>query len=190
MKKPEKKETEKTMNSMNSIFGKYDRKKLRKRIARRQKKALDESIELRNFMKMIPEKYHVKINGVTTSYMNPSLALQQKLSDENLEELKDLHVSKTELFEMMDLADPENPPSDDFFPKCAELLQEIEFLMQRAWGFTEDAAYHTWWYQAPHCTCPTLDNAERFGVEGKIIRHDCPLHGKIYEEAEATAETA
>jgi len=89
----------------------------------------------------------------------------------------------------MRMTTPENIPSEDFFPKCAGLIEEIEFLMQRAWGFEEDAAFHTWWYQAPHCTCPPIDNAERFGSKNKVIRQDCPLHGKIVknEEAECVA---
>lgn len=165
-------------NTMDSIFGKFDREVLRKQIAERQKKALDSSKQLKNFMQLIPDKYHIKINDVTTSYINPSLAEEKNLSDENLEELKSLHVTKIELFEMMDMADPKNPPSEQFFPKCAELIKEIEFLMQRAWGFSEDADYHTWWYQAPHCSCPKADNAERFGTKYKIVREDCPLHGK------------
>jgi len=160
-----------------SIFGKFDRKNLRKSIAKRQSRLLKENEDIANVFKMVPTKYHIIINDVPVGFLSPSLAEKQKISDSRLENLKKLHISKDELFEMMDLSDPENPPSELFFPECAKLLKDIEFLMQKEWRFSEDEACHTWWCKAPHCTCPKLDNAERFGTKYKIIREDCPLHG-------------
>jgi len=162
-----------------SVFGTFDRNKLRKGIADRYLKRMKEHRDIRDVFQMVPTRYHVLINDVPISFLSQALAERQEISDEDLEQLKEFHVSKTELFEMMEMSDPENPPSEDFFPQCVKLLQDIEFLMQRSWGFSEDADFHTWWCKAPHCTCPELDNAERSGTKYRIYREDCPLHGNI-----------
>lgn len=59
-------------------------------------------------------------------------------------------------------------------------LEQIEFELQRAWGFSEDAKFHTWWYKIPKCTCPKMDNADVTGVDLRYISENCPYHGNYH----------
>ena len=55
-------------------------------------------------------------------------------------------------------------------------MENLEFELQKNWNFPQDKLFHTWWNKFSGCTCPKMDNAERFGFE-KIIVTDCPFHG-------------
>lgn len=111
--------------------------------------------------------------GEDAGYLNRRLVEKQKLTEKDVEILKDLHVQKNSLFEKMErLSDPSE------LKKCVELLESIEFAMQKAWKFTQDAAFHTWWCQAPKCACPKLDNRDRYGTGERIFSSDCVLHGQ------------
>lgn len=59
-------------------------------------------------------------------------------------------------------------------------LQELEFEMQREWGFEQKPECHTWWLEHSNCKCPKLDNKDPvfFGA-GKIINSSCPIHNPI-----------
>ena len=57
-------------------------------------------------------------------------------------------------------------------------IEKLEFKMQKAWRFTQDAKFHSWWNLAPHCKCPRMDNDERFGNGERIISSECILHSK------------
>ena len=61
-----------------------------------------------------------------------------------------------------------------------QIIQELEFALQKEWNIPQDANYHTYWSRPKHCTCPKMDNKDRFGF-GKIISGDCPLHGYVFE---------
>jgi hypothetical protein len=53
---------------------------------------------------------------------------------------------------------------------------DIEYRLQDLWGFTRDSAYFKRWYR-PRCTCPKMDNNDRYPTEHYITTMDCPLHG-------------
>ena len=55
-------------------------------------------------------------------------------------------------------------------------MRELEYKLQENWNFDKDPLKHTWWNRFEKCTCPKIDNAERFGYE-KIISSNCPFHG-------------
>lgn len=56
-------------------------------------------------------------------------------------------------------------------------LEDLEFEMQRVWGFSQNANYHTWWLKGEYCTCPKMDNMDpAFYGGGKIITQGCPVH--------------
>jgi len=59
----------------------------------------------------------------------------------------------------------------------AEMITELDFKLQDAWGFERDARFHTWWYRAPKCTCGTMDNRDALGSGYEHINANCPLHG-------------
>ena len=63
-----------------------------------------------------------------------------------------------------------------------------EFYLQSLWGFPLDANYHMFW-NLPGCTCPKIDNYDSWGTVYHIVASDCPLHGGMYEKAEASVPT-
>ena len=57
-------------------------------------------------------------------------------------------------------------------------IERMEFKLQEAWGFPQDASYHSYQDRLCGCTCPWLDNRERYGVDQRIVSGDCPYHSK------------
>jgi len=170
-----------------SVFETFDRKQLRKQIAAKTGEMFRIRPELKESFKSIDQKFWVQIDDTPISYLNPALAKKQGLTDENIDRLRELHCEMTELFEIMKMSDPENPPSETFFSDCVNLIESIEFLMQREWGFTQDANFHSWWFKAPHCNCPMLDNQDRVGSNSRVISQICPLHGQKTKPATDTS---
>jgi len=66
----------------------------------------------------------------------------------------------------------------DILKKYDNELHNLEFKLQELRGFPKDSSYHISWVHQPCCTCPKMDNDERWGVESKIINDSCPIHGK------------
>lgn len=106
--------------------------------------------------------------------LNPDLVEQQQLTASQIELLENLHLS------MSRHKDTPLNEIDDIKAYVA-LIKEIEFAMQRLWGFDEDASYHNHWYLDPKCQCPVLDNRELQGMDRSIINLSCPLHGDLTE---------
>lgn len=106
--------------------------------------------------------------------ININLAEKQHLTPETIERLENLHIA------MQKHKDTPIEEIDDI-PAYVELIKEIEFAMQRLWGFTEDSSYHNHWYLDPKCRCPVLDNRELQGTGRSIINLSCPLHGDLTE---------
>ena len=62
----------------------------------------------------------------------------------------------------------------------SEQVTELEFELQKLWGFPQDKEFHKYWLSVGHCECPPLDNLERLGY-GRIINLGCPVHGTSQE---------
>lgn len=58
-----------------------------------------------------------------------------------------------------------------------QVIEDIEFTLQGLWKFTRDVNYHTHWIEIKGCTCPKMDNQERWGT-GRITVSTCPWHWK------------
>ena len=130
--------------------------------------------------KIIAEKkfdLDVKYKDQVESHLNPSLVLKQKLTQEDIDEIKRLHVIRLELFDYM--RKPEVARDRDLLRHCVQGMEDIEFCMQMAWKFDKDRSKHTWWYQVPNCECPMIDNHDLFGIDRRIINQDCPCHGRV-----------
>lgn len=123
---------------------------------------------------MSDDKYAVVFRGKPAYWLNKGLADRQKLTDSELEDLKQLHIAKLELFESATAAASTNDAVS--LIKYAEALEKIEYGMQRTWHFTEDRNFHEW-YLLPGCTCPKMDNAGNKGVDRRIVVRNCPAHG-------------
>ena len=58
----------------------------------------------------------------------------------------------------------------------SERVTELEFELQRLWGFSQDEEFHKYWLNIGSCSCPKMDNMDRLGY-GRIINLGCPVHG-------------
>ena len=56
-------------------------------------------------------------------------------------------------------------------------IRDIEFALQKQWNFPQNENFHSYQNKLPGCTCPKMDNQERWGTEYGIITKDCPYHG-------------
>ena len=60
----------------------------------------------------------------------------------------------------------------------ADKIEQLEFNLQRLWGFPESKMHHKYWSQLSMCLCNanSMDNLDDRGYR-RVIRLDCPLHG-------------
>lgn len=119
-----------------------------------------------------------------------ALTLNKRLLDQqncwtNVDKILELHSERLHLEDMMKEAldslynaFSEEPPSyyQDFLMLCDAYYTQIEFELQEQWGFTIDANFHRPWYR-PGCSCPRMDNEERYGTPYRVTSGDCILHG-------------
>jgi hypothetical protein len=52
----------------------------------------------------------------------------------------------------------------------------IETALQELWRFPKNRNYIKDWY-FPHCTCPKIDNDDRYPDGAYYRSADCPIHG-------------
>ena len=129
--------------------------------------------EYNKFIKFI----RIERNGVLQMYLNPRLILKQGIGEKEVRTLRRLHLKRIKMFEEM-----KKLKSKKSLLPYVEKLEKLEFAMQKAWGFTQDVKFHSWWNRAPHCTCPRIDNDDMFGTGLRIISSDCILHHKPVEK--------
>lgn len=109
-------------------------------------------------------------NGEVQYKLNTHLIKRQKISDEKVEELKKLHVEKLDVFNEM-----RNTDNKEELKALAQKVEDIEFALQKTWGFAENRNFHEW-YNVPKCRCPKMDNADNRGTEFRIYNESCPVH--------------
>lgn len=106
--------------------------------------------------------------------LNPALIKQQGLIEEEVDLVVDIHVRLEQLFAEMKAT----PVSEkEKLRKMAQEVTEIDFSLQVAWKFPRNERFHSWWFRAPHCICPKLDNWDRVGTKQKVVNLSCPVHG-------------
>lgn len=121
------------------------------------------------------EKYYaVRYKGKINMYLSPMLAIQQGLTEIDLKNLKNLHRKRLKLFDKI-----ETETNPMMLHLLADQITNIDFELQDAWKFPRDIKYHTWWNQAPRCTCPKMDNKDMLGTNLRVVSESCPLHGKL-----------
>lgn len=120
-----------------------------------------------------------------TVELNPYLIEQQGLDEIDVLTVEALHAERERLFETIerdvDMLSIETCVDLGLNVTWVNQLEDIEFALQRAWGFDEKRAKHTWWFMIPHCTCPKSDNLD-ISTDGLPIRlktTTCPIHGNI-----------
>lgn len=105
--------------------------------------------------------------------LNERLVLQQKLSESEVAEILRLHEYKLTIRAKMKALPPDNPKIKAY----AKDLEQIEFLLQDAWKFERNINYHKFW-EAPHCTCPKMDNDDAWPTGYYVKNFGCPVHGE------------
>lgn len=113
-------------------------------------------------------------DGEPIGRLNATLAFRQSVTDEQLSALIMTHQLKEVIFAAARLS--LNEPLK--LKMLAAMFDALEFEQQTLWNFPRDANFHFFW-NFPGCTCPKIDNNERWGTSHKIHALDCPVHGKL-----------
>lgn len=114
-------------------------------------------------------------DGTVLTRLNENLIKQQNLSSKQIEEVCRLHRMKHSIILAMKDASASNDVN--LLRYCAERITDIEFMLQRAWGFTENINYHMFWL-LPGCSCPTIDNMDAYPSGYYVTASDCLIHGE------------
>ena len=119
------------------------------------------------------EPFVVYHNGVAKSILNQRLVEKQGLTANTVEAIVALHEEKLEVFAGMSTT-----TDSTTLRTLANVVTNIEFQLQVLWGFERSADFHYWW-NVPHCTCPVMDNRERWGTPHSVRNMDCIVHGEL-----------
>jgi len=58
----------------------------------------------------------------------------------------------------------------------AAIVEGLEYSMQSVLHLPLDRNYHKYWWRVSGCSCPSLDNQDRWGTPYRVIAVDCPYH--------------
>ena len=110
-------------------------------------------------------------HGKFSCYINSHL-LDKQNAWKKLNAIKKLHVEKMKLFEKMETC------KESELPGYAKNIEDVEFKLQKAWGFTQDKDFHRW-FDVPRCTCDKMDNEDFYGTKFRSYNLNCPVHKVI-----------
>jgi translation initiation factor 2 beta subunit (eIF-2beta)/eIF-5 len=110
-------------------------------------------------------------NGNPKSILNSRLIQQQGLTEDDVDELKKLHIEKLIVLDLINSTD-----NKIALKNYVHVIELIEFALQKVWKFEQNRNYHDW-FDVPKCMCPKLDNYDNKGIDIRIITLECPLHG-------------
>lgn len=88
----------------------------------------------------------------------------------NLHKLKDAYFMKYMIYKMI-----KQTRSIKKMKVLAEDLNIIELYIQELFNFKPSKAHIRFW-ETPKCTCPKLDNIDRWPTGLYVTAQDCPLH--------------
>lgn len=121
----------------------------------------------------------LKIDEITIEFedgkktiLNKQMLKNQKVTNEGIETIKKLMQKDYVLRKNLEKTD-----CPVVLKKLARDWTELQFKLQKAWGFPKNANYFKF-FELPKCTCPKLDNYDNLGTGFYSISVDCPLHGK------------
>lgn len=111
--------------------------------------------------------------GKPALYLNSYLVNTQGISAEGVELLKNLHVLRLEVEEIMAGCN-----DAEHLHKCFETWTDIQYLLQDAWKFQRSVLYHMFW-TVPKCSCPKMDNRDNYPYGYYTYDTSCPVHGTL-----------
>lgn len=103
--------------------------------------------------------------------LNEGLAKKQGLTQTEFDRIQDLHDIKRDIILIIDSINDANE-----IKKYVQYLKKLEGIIQLAWKFEYNENYHYFTFLPLKCTCPIMDNMDRFGVKQKIYTVGCPIH--------------
>lgn len=121
-----------------------------------------------------PDKYAVLgPNGEVITTLNSRLAVNQGITDAQLEALKLSHQLCYSLF----YAAKQVLDQPLKLKLLAAVFDVLETEQQKLWNFPADPNFHRF-FDFPGCTCPKMDNADALGTPYRITVEGCPIHWK------------
>lgn len=117
------------------------------------------------------KSFHVEYKNYKNDYNLDLLIKNGK--EHNLEKLKNTYINLFKTIEKMEQTD-----NCIILFNLNKYVTELEFELQRLWGFPENINYHRYWFLLPKCTCPKIDNNELIGSILKYYNNDCIIHGE------------
>jgi len=108
----------------------------------------------------------------TFKRIKKDMLVKQGISEETLKQMKSVYDEMDELFKQI-----EKEEDASQLKVLANKIPDLEYRLQELWGFRKDSRYHRYWFKAPKCTCPVLDNLDNLGTDIREISPFCPLHG-------------
>lgn len=107
--------------------------------------------------------------------LNDRLVKNQNVSQSDQDVIHRLHELKHYVFQFM-----EDTDDVDKLKEFAQIVETIEYKLQKHWGFKIDRNYHDW-FTVPKCSCPKMDNMDAKGTPYRTISGSCKIHA-IYEK--------
>jgi hypothetical protein len=118
----------------------------------------------------VNNKYKVFFQGYSIHTISPELVLKQNINDEQLFSLKEIHIKKYLIAKQIEFSNKIKEQKE-----LAKKFHIVEFELQRAYGYKEDAEFHKFW-ELPKCICPKKYNDNLIGKKGKIKDPHCHIH--------------
>lgn len=112
--------------------------------------------------------YDVYVNDELRMSINPNLVKSQGVSESGVKAIVKLHICRIKLEDSFDKLAKNQA---EYFNKWTE----IQFKLQRAWGFKEDVNMHKFWTMKG-CSCPVSDNEDRYPSKSYIYSNNCCVH--------------
>ena len=103
--------------------------------------------------------------------LNEELAKRQKITQKQRDKLDKLY---SKLAKLVKKASRDKDIKNNGWSYTLK-MEELEYKLQKNWNFPQNKLFHTWWNSFEDCTCPKMDNLERFGYD-KIYNYKCPFH--------------
>ena len=105
-------------------------------------------------------------------HLNQNLVARNNVSDTSQIQLCELYDELEAL-----IAEGNASLSVEVNRGIADKIEQLEFNLQRLWGFSESKFHHRYWSRLDMCLCnaDSMDNTDDFGYR-RIIRMDCPIH--------------
>jgi len=118
-----------------------------------------------------------KLKDGSTHFLNANLIRVNKVSVAAIVDIIKTHKKKDIIISQMNRMSLAAPNAFKLLRTAANAITKIEYRLQKLWGFPVNKNMHRFW-TLPHCSCPKMDNEDRYGTIYHIINQSCVLHGE------------